>query len=145
MDHIDALLNCVNEQSALLSDFIDLLETEGELLLESPSNEALSALTIRKNDYARQLADLDKTRAAALAGMALPDSREGIEAVCTDYPDIRPAFHQLFDRAEQAQALNLANGQTLQAFMDQNQQAMNTLGGLMGQDLYDARGRLPKK
>jgi flagella synthesis protein FlgN len=145
MSHIDALLHCVDEQSALLNDFIQTLEAEGALLLETPSNEALAALTTRKNDYARRLAELDQARAAALAGLGHADDRAGIEAACADRPDLQVAFDGLFERVEQASALNLANGQILKTFMDHNQQALDTLRGLMGQDLYDARGRLSRK
>ena len=145
MSHIDALLQCVDEQSALLNDFIQTLEAEGALLLETPSDEALAALTTRKNDYARRLAELDQARAAALAGLGHADDRAGIEAACADRPDLQAAFDALFERVEQASALNQTNGQILKTFMDHNQQALDTLRGLMGQDLYDARGRLSKK
>lgn len=144
MSHIDALLQCVDEQSALLNDFIQTL-AEGALLLETPSDEALAALTTRKNDYARRLAELDQARAAALAGLGHADDRAGIEAACADRPDLHAAFDTLFERVEQASALNQTNGQILKTFMDHNQQALDTLRGLMGQDLYDARGRLSKK
>jgi flagella synthesis protein FlgN len=145
MSHIDALLQCVDEQSALLNEFIQTLEAEGALLLETPSNEALAALTTRKNDYARRLAELDRTRAAVLAELGHADDRAGIEAVCADRPDLQAAFDTLFERVEQAGALNQTNGQILKTFMDHNQQALDTLRSLMGQDLYDARGRLSKK
>ncbi|MGB6006915.1 flagella synthesis protein FlgN [Castellaniella sp.] len=145
MSHIDALLQCVDEQSELLNDFIQVLEAEGALLLETPSNEALGALTMRKNDYARRLGELDQTRAATLVSMGQADDRASIDTVCALHPDLRPAFDTLFERVAQASALNQDNGQILKAFMEHNQQALDTLRGLMGQDLYDARGRLSKK
>ncbi|WP_298017676.1 flagella synthesis protein FlgN [uncultured Castellaniella sp.] len=145
MSHIDALLQCVDEQSELLNDFIQVLEAEGALLLETPSNEALGALTTRKNDYARRLSELDQARAATLASMGQADDRASIDVVCALHPDLRPAFDTLFERAAHASALNQDNGQILKTFMEHNQQALDTLRGLMGQDLYDARGRLSKK
>lgn len=145
MSHIDALLRCVDEQSALLNEFIDTLQAEGDLLLGTPSNEALSALAIRKADYARRLAELDQSRSATLTDLGQPDNRDGIAAICAEYPDLQYAFETLFERAEQASTLNQANGETIKAFSERNQQALDTLRGLMGQDLYDAYGRLSKK
>ncbi|MGB6242165.1 MAG: flagellar protein FlgN [Castellaniella sp.] len=145
MSHIDALLQCVDEQSALLNDFIQLLEAENALLLETPSNEALGSLTTRKNDYARRLGELDQARSDLLTAMEQPADRAGIDTVCAMHPDLRPAFDMLFEQAAQASALNQSNGQILQTFIDHNQQALDTLRSLMGQDLYDARGRLSNK
>ncbi|MBV2181177.1 MAG: flagellar protein FlgN [Castellaniella sp.] len=144
MSHIDALLQCVDEQSELLNDFIQTLEAEGAMLLETPSNEALGTLTTRKNDYARRLGELDQARAAALSGLGHADDRAGIDAACEAHPNLRPVFDALFARAEQASTLNQANGQILKSFMDHNQQALDTLRTLMGKDLYDARGRLSR-
>ncbi|WP_323011383.1 flagellar protein FlgN [Castellaniella sp.] len=145
MNHIDALLHCVDEQSALLNEFIETLQAEGDLLLGTPSNEALSALAIRKADYARRLAELDQNRATTLTDLGQPNDRHGIAAICAEYPDLQYAFEILFERAEQASSLNHANGETIKAFTERNQQALDTLRGLMGEDLYDAHGRLPKK
>lgn len=144
MSHIDALLRCVDEQTALLDDFIEALEAEGALLLETPSDEALGTLTTRKNDYARRLTELDQARAAALAALGQPNDRTGMDQVCRQYPGLQPAFDALFERATRASALNQANGRTLQTFMEHNQRALDTLRGLMGRDLYDARGRLSR-
>lgn len=144
MSHIDALLRCVDEQSELLDEFIQALEAEGAMLLETPSNEALGTLTARKNEYARRLGELDQARAAAMAALEQNDDHAGIAAVCAVHPDLRPAFDTLFERAEQASTLNRANGQILQSFVEHNQQALDTLRTLMGKDLYDARGRLSK-
>lgn len=145
MSHIDALLQCVDAQSELLNDFIQVLEAENALLLETPSNEALGSLTVRKNDYARRLGELDQARTTILTDMEQPDNAAGIEAVCALHPDLRSAFDHLFEQVAQASTLNQSNGQILTTFMEHNQQALDTLRSLMGQDLYDARGRLSKK
>jgi flagella synthesis protein FlgN len=145
MSHIDALLRCVDEQSALLDDFIQTLQAEGQLLLETPSDEALGTLTSRKNDYARRLAELDQTRAQGLAELGFQDTRDSIEAACAAHPDLRTAFDALWQRAGEAQSLNVQNGLILKTFIEHNQRALNTLRTLMGEDLYDARGRLPRR
>ncbi|HEX7387878.1 MAG TPA: flagellar protein FlgN [Castellaniella sp.] len=144
MSHIDALLRCVDEQSALLDDFIKTLQAEGQLLLETPSDEALGTLTARKNDYARRLGELDQTRSQHLAELGFTDTRESIESACVTHPDLHQAFKSLWQRAGEAQALNESNGQILHTFIEHNQRALDTLRTLMGEDLYDARGKLPR-
>lgn len=141
MNHIDALLRCVDEQSALLDDFIETLQSEGAQLLETPSDEALGALTARKNDFARRLGVLDQTRADCLNALGYADNAAAIDAACTAHPGLRPAFDALWTRADQAQALNTQNGQILGTFIGQNQRALDALHTLMGEGLYDARGR----
>jgi flagella synthesis protein FlgN len=41
--------------------------------------------------------------------------------------------------------LNQENGQILQTFIGHNQRALETLRALMGEELYDARGRMPRR
>ena len=144
MSHIDALLHCVDEQSALLDDFIQTLQAEGQLLLETPSDEALGTLTSRKNDYARRLSELDQDRSRQLAELGFSDTHDSIEAACKAHPKLRKAFESLWQQASEAQALNTQNGQILHTFIEHNQRALDTLRMLMGQDLYDARGKLPR-
>lgn len=145
MSHITALLRCVDEQSALLDDFIRTLQAEGQLLLETPSDEALGTLTSRKNEYARRLAELDEVRAEHLTELGYSDARDSIEAALTAHPELRAAFESLWQRAGEAQSLNQQNGQILQTFIRHNQRALDTLRTLMGEDLYDARGRQPRR
>jgi len=144
MNHIDALLRCVDAQSALLDDFIQTLLAEGQLLLETPSDEALGTLTSRKNDFARRLGELDQTRSRQLAALGYADTRDSIEAACATHPGLREAFDSLWRRAEHARTLNEQNGQILHTFIEHNRRALTTLRTLMGEDLYDARGRLPR-
>ncbi|MGS1116422.1 flagella synthesis protein FlgN [Castellaniella sp. UC4442_H9] len=145
MGSAEALLRCVNEQSALLDDFIETLRVEGQLLLETPSDESLGTLTSRKNDYARRLAELDGIRSRELSVMGFTDTRDSIESACQAYPALQPAFESLWQRAAQAQSLNQENGQILQTFIGHNQRALETLRALMGEELYDARGRMPRR
>ncbi|CAM5190691.1 Flagella synthesis protein FlgN OS=Castellaniella defragrans OX=75697 GN=HNR28_000428 PE=3 SV=1 [Castellaniella defragrans] len=144
MSHIDTLLRCMDAQSALLDDFIQTLQAEGQLLLETPSDEALGTLTSRKNDYARRLSELDQARSQQLAELGYTDTRDSIEAACAAHPDLRAAFDALWQRAGQARTLNEQNGQVLHTFIEHNQRALTTLRTLMGENLYDARGRLPR-
>lgn len=140
----EKLLRCVQAQSDLLDEFIQALETESAVLLDDPSNLALAELTQRKNDYAQRLTLLDQDRARILNELDQNDDAAGIDAVCAVYPELRATFDALFERADRAGRLNQDNGQVLRMFMEHNQRALDTLHSLVNQDLYDARGRLPR-
>src|SRR3546814_11529049 len=57
---LDPLIECVTTQTAVVRQFIDVLETEARTLLDPGSNEQLIDLTQRKTDFAAQLAQLDQ-------------------------------------------------------------------------------------
>jgi len=140
----DALLRCVDQQSALVREFIQTLEEESALLLDSTPNEALEALTQRKNDYAQRLGELDRERAERLGRLGFASDRDGVEAAIFAHPSLREAFDTLLDLAAQASELNRRNGQIIDIFIASNRRALDTLHGLMGEDLYDAKGRLSR-
>ena len=141
----DKLLQCVQAQSDLLDEFIQTLESESAALLETPTNLALAELTVRKNDYAQRLAKLDQERISILNELEQSDDAAGIAAVCAVYPDLRTIFDALFERADRASRLNQENGEILRTYIEHNQRALDTLHALVNQDLYDARGRLPRR
>ena len=141
----DKLLQCVQAQSDLLDEFIQTLESESAALLETPTNLALAELTVRKNDYAQRLAKLDQERISILSELEQSDDAAGIAAVCAVYPDLRTIFDALFERADRASRLNQENGEILRTYIEHNQRALDTLHALVNQDLYDARGRLPRR
>ena len=141
----EKLLQCVQAQSDLLDEFIQTLESESATLLDDPTNLALAELTVRKNDYAQRLAQLDQDRVAILNELDQSDDAAGIDAVCAVYPELRAIFDALFERAGRAGRLNRENGEILRTYMEHNQRALDTLHSLINQDLYDARGRLPRR
>jgi flagella synthesis protein FlgN len=139
---VDTLLQCVARQSAVVTDFIQLLEEEARTLLDSISNEQLVALTERKNAFATQLMQLDHDREECLETLRFTADEAGIEAACAAHPALRAPFDGLFALARQARSLNAQNGQIIAAFLASNERAFNTLRNLMGENLYDAKGRL---
>ena len=141
----EQLLQCVQAQTALLDEFIQTLEAESAALLDDPTNLALAELTVRKNDYAQRLTQLDQNRIAILTELDQTDDAAGIDAVCAVYPELRTTFDALFERAGRAGRLNQENGDILRTYMEHNQRALDTLHSLINQDLYDARGRMPKR
>uniref|UniRef100_UPI00334132DE flagella synthesis protein FlgN n=1 Tax=Castellaniella defragrans TaxID=75697 RepID=UPI00334132DE len=140
----ETLRHCIDQQSALLREFIQTLNEESTLLLDSTPNETLDALTQRKHGYARQLAELDRERTEWLGRLGFAADRDGVEAAVFAHPILREPFDALLDLAGQASALNQQNGQILDIFLASNRRALDTLRRLMGEDLYDAKGRLAR-
>ncbi|MER1966512.1 flagellar protein FlgN [Castellaniella sp. GW247-6E4] len=141
---VEALLHCIDQQSALVREFIQTLDEESALLLDSTPNETLEALTQRKNDYAQRLGDLDRERAQRLGRLGFGADRDGVEAAVFAHPPLRDAFDTLLELAGRASELNRRNGQILDVFLASNRRALDTLRGLMGENLYDAKGRLSR-
>lgn len=141
---VDALLQCLAGQTKLVTGFIATLEDEAALLLDTTPNDTLDALTARKNDYAQRLAELDRQRIDLLARLGFGADRDGVEAAIFAHPALREPFDELLGLAARASALNAQNGQLIQVFLASNQRALDTLRGLMGENLYDARGRLSR-
>jgi flagella synthesis protein FlgN len=139
---MDQLLLCVAQQTSIVQAFIQILEDEADKLLESVPNNMLIDITDRKNSYAAQLAGLDQRRAELLDALGFTPDQTGIEAACRAHPQLRGPSDELFALAHQAGELNRHNGQIIDTFLAHNQRALATLRSLMGEDLYDAKGRL---
>lgn len=142
---ITALQQCVTAQVALLEEFIAQLETEGAVLLQTPSDEALRDMTLRKQDYARRLSEADAQRVHHLDALGCADHRDAVAALCTEHAGLAQAFARLWSLADQASELNHRNGHLLHTFLAHNQQALDTLRSLRSDGLYDARGQLAQR
>lgn len=139
-----SLQQCLTEQSSVVGEFIQALEDEARALLDSNPHEHLASLTEHKNTFAAQLTELDERRSEYLGTLGFESDQAGIEAACAAHPELRAPFDALFGLAREASALNAQNGQIITAFLASNQRAVDTLRNLMGEDLYNARGRLSK-
>ena len=138
------LLQCLTEQSSVVGEFIQVLEEEAHNLLDAGPNDQLTSLTQRKNAFAAQLTELDQQRSACLGALGFDSDQAGIEAACAAHPELQAPFDALFALAREASTLNAQNGQIITAFLASNQRAVDTLRNLMGENMYDARGRLSK-
>lgn len=138
---MNQLLLCMTQQANTVRAFIQTLEDEADELLESVPNNVLTDITDRKGGYAAQLAGLDQRRAELLDTLGFTPDQAGIEAACRAYPQLRGPSEELFTLAHQAGELNRHNGQIINTFLAHNQRALATLRSLMGEDLYDAKGR----
>lgn len=139
-----SLLQCLTEQSSVVGAFIQVLEDEAHNLLDANPTEQLIELTQRKNTFATQLTALDEHRSECLGALGFDSDQTGIDAACAAHPELQVPFDALFALAREASTLNTQNGQIISAFLASNQRAVDTLRNLMGENLYDARGRLSR-
>jgi len=135
------LRSCLQRETDLIGTFVDLLQREGEILSSGAENDALTALTRQKNDYAAQLGSLAAERNGILTAMGYGVDNIGLEAVVTAHPDLYDPIRYLLDQTAQASLLNTGNGRIIDRFLSHNQHALDVLKHLTGRgDLYDARG-----
>jgi flagella synthesis protein FlgN len=136
------LQTCLEQECALVRDFIKVLHDEAAAL-EHPGNDAaLLASTQAKNQCAENLAQASGVRDALLAGHGLPAGKPGLDAARRKEPALAPLCDALLDKAAEARRLNLANGAAIETYLAHTRRAMQTLRSLAGTgNLYDARGR----
>lgn len=125
-----------------MTTFVDLLQREADTLASGAENDALTALTLQKDEYAAQLGNLALQRNSILTAMDYGVDKNGLEAVVTDHPELYESVRHLLDQTAQASILNTGNGRIIDRFLSHNQHALDVLQQLTGRgDLYDARGR----
>lgn len=138
---IATLRACLQQETELINTFVDLLQRESEILASGAENDALTALTLQKNEYATQLARLATQRNDVLNKMGYGADKTGLEAMVADHPDFYEPARSLLDITAQASILNTGNGRIIDRFLSHNQHALDILQHLTGRsDLYDARG-----
>lgn len=145
MSVLTSLQNCIQQQIELLQNFVSLLQRENSVLLADPQNQDLIDISTQKNDYARRISELDRSRTQNINILGFADDSSGINQLITLMPELQPLFASLWAVADQANQINNENGQLLNTYLEHNQKAINTLHGLMGQSLYDASGKFKNK
>lgn len=137
-----ALQESLQNEVALVEQFIVALETEASSLLEAGGNEALEASTRTKNELASRLEQAGATRDTLLAQLNYGVGKEGLDAAGQASPELQAITTRLLELAEHARQLNMTNGQIIETYLKYNQQALDTLRSLAGiGNLYDASGR----
>lgn len=136
------LLASLQNETAVVEQFIVALETEAASLLEGGGSEALEASTRTKNELVSQLLKAGANRDALLDQLDYGTGQEGLNAAGQSDPQILAVTDRLLELAEHARQLNATNGSIIETFLTYNQQALDTLRNLAGMgDLYDASGR----
>ncbi|WP_353173866.1 flagella synthesis protein FlgN [Paracandidimonas soli] len=130
-------------ETALMREFIAILQKEAEVLATPAVGDALNATTASKNTLAQQLSASAASRHAIYEELGYKDKDASNARLRQDHPALNPAIDALAQAAQQAHEINEDNGIVIDAYLKYNQQAMNELRILAGQDLplYDASGR----
>ena len=139
---LEQLQDSLERESALVEQFISVLQIESETLIQAKEVNELEAVTREKSRYAGLLAQMDQDRQAQLGKLGFEPNKAGLDAAALAYPSLRQASQSLLDLARQASDLNTSNGAIIDIYLQHNQQAIDTLRRLVGVDhLYDASGR----
>lgn len=116
----------IEEQAALLQDFVRLLEQE-ESLLVSGQTDALMALADQKTQVYRRLQFLHDEQMRALACRQASTLQGLMEHAIQKLPAALARWHQLLALAADAQERNRLNGQLISERMKHNQAALSVL------------------
>jgi len=111
--------------------FVALLKLEQEMLVAGQV-DALLGLVEQKSALATRLGDCSARRESALAQLALPPGRAGMEAwLQTEAPAAasRKQWNELLPLAAEAKTLNELNGKLIGTRLQHNQQALTALLG----------------
>ena len=142
MNHTQPLEQLLQRETALVQEFIDLLEREAELLLEGIDDADLADSTARKNALADTLTDIGREREAQLLVLGFDSQRAGLEAAAANHTELAEPVRQLLELASRAGELNRRNGLIIDTYIANNQQMLEALRNLVGEGtIYDARGR----
>jgi len=145
MPHLAALLACLESEIDAVTDVIDLLEQESELLTQSTSLDALPALSQAKEAAVARLGTLAQTRAHHLNAADDADNYTRTNALAAQDDALWQAWHTLLDLGEQAHGLNTRNGALIKVHLRHTQQSLAALRAAAGAgELYTAKGKSRK-
>src|SRR5690606_37008324 len=139
---LTALQACLEKETRLMSEFLEILQCEAKVLEEGASEAGLLETTASKNTISDQLLDIAGERNVLLKTLGFEQDGSGLAAAAEQYPDLAPVRATLLEATAQARELNEANGSIIEVVLDHNQRTLETLRRLTGQgDIYDASGR----
>lgn len=130
-------INQMNKELIALREFVALLSTERQSLLNNDTENLLSLSEVKTN-AANQIMEMSRVRRHNL----LANSLDTMEIwIAKNAPKSRETWNEIRQLADQAQQLNNTNGELINAQMRHNQQALNVLynasksaAGLYGPD-----------
>ncbi|MCB1886673.1 MAG: flagellar protein FlgN [Rhodocyclaceae bacterium] len=120
------LSRLLQEESALLDDFVALLKQEEALLLDGQT-DALLEMADRKTALYRRLQFLSDERSRAFAGVHLTLDDASMRRALQGAPDALRNWDRILDLAGQAAERNTSNGRLISERMQHNQQALTVL------------------
>ena len=124
---LSGLSRLLNEELALLSDFVSALKREQEALVGGKI-DLLKALLEEKDRLAAELGQRIDSRNQTLSAAGLETDKAGMEVWLTGQPKpAREDWHAILTLAKEARLLNDINGNLINTRMQQNQQALAVL------------------
>ncbi|MCX5590545.1 flagella synthesis protein FlgN [Alcaligenes endophyticus] len=136
------LAHCLERHIATLHEFLHVAQTEHELLLRSFEPEALASITQQKNLLLADIIKLDHERHQYLQSFELGPDAEGLQALALQVPELADAVQTLISLSATARQQNENNGALIHIFLNNNQQALDTLAAITGKNsFYTAHGR----
>lgn len=123
---LSRLHRLIEEQAALLQDFVGLLEQE-ESLLVSGQTDALMTLADQKTRIYRRLQLLHDDQMRALACRSAEALQGEMERAIQKLPAAQARWRQLLELATEARRRNQLNGQLIAERMKHNQAALSVL------------------
>lgn len=139
------LQRVIDDEAALLGEFVALLEQEERLLVDGQT-DSLLALADQKTQVYRRLQFLHDERTRIVSRSRQPD----LQTLLTQAPAAASGWSKVLELAAEAQRRNAINGQLIAERMKHNQAALSVLlaaadqpqlYGPDGQSRPTARGR----
>jgi flagella synthesis protein FlgN len=136
------LVSALAAELSALQNFLELLGHEQSLLVENKTDDLLD-LTERKSTLSISLNELAVTRRALLhkniPELSVDSIQAWLKSHCTEG---LPIWQQIRVLAEQAQQLNITNGELIQMKLRHNQQSLAVLSGAVNKaNLYGPDGQ----
>lgn len=138
------LLQQLKAENQAFGDFIALLQHEAQILSDQYTHEQIHDIAQKKTAWHQQYARQQTQRQKLLQALELQDSIEALQGLADQDPAFGEQLQNLLQQAEQAQALNQANGALIHEYLAHHQQALNTLEQLQrdqSASTYDADGK----
>lgn len=136
-----SLQTCLADHLQTLQSLESLLHEENTLLLRHFEPHELAQITLRKYQTLEKIEKLDQWRADILQSRKLGNLAQDLRtAVSQDH--LQSELDQIFDLTEQLRALSENNAILVDAFLAENQHALDALAAFSGRNnFYDASGK----
>lgn len=136
-----SLQNCLADHLQTLQTLETLLIDENALLLRAFEPQELAQITLRKYQILEQIEQLEQQRVALLQSRQLDTQAQGLR-LAAEQDQLQEELEQMFELSDRVRSLSENNGILVDAFLADNQQALDALAAFSGRtNFYDASGK----
>ncbi len=136
-----SLQNCLADHLQTLQTLETLLINENALLLRAFEPQELAQITLRKYQILEQIEQLEQQRVALLQDRQLDTQAQGLR-LAAEQDQLQDELEQMFELSDRVRSLSENNGILVDAFLADNQQALDALAAFSGRtNFYDASGK----